>query len=1313
MPQVLGRKTLVSTGARTGPGPRWGLFRSAVWSGGLFLVACQARAGVFGLPTQIGTDGRVCTGNNAPAGIACTAAALDPPGYLILHGVDDVDAAGDTVHQMRLFIEVTGTTLDVRVFDPGRSGLRDNPQTGTTTFTYTLLTPAGATLKTITLGADTATTENRVARMSSAAADTAFVALNAGTAFTVTPGRHELRVTASNAAADDDRNGFGLDVRDGTGANAAHYNVYTYGLDDDAGAGTSPPAADTSLIIGTLSAGTNAATITQAMIGYTYVTRGCDLGTNNYDMDQATASASLTSVLGVNSALTLSGNANQATTTVAIHPAAGLLTDSYNYGLWPLQNNTGTQFNVIDWRFADFRGWQDNPAALPRDTVDALRSVLPNGYVGGVPPLSNATAPVEPVLTATYAYVSGTNPPAAGQPTRFIVQVQLYNPGPAPIALNAANDQIVSGLPTGATNLGSIFCVRNQWGAPVGTPVNGGTFARCDFSGANLTLAVGDVVLLSYQFDFTPAAAGTFAITNPPAAPAAGLYNAGALAPNSTTWAQYSRFPGGTTLAETLGPICNLRAQTGTLVTRATLRGLRVDARGAVDFATGSQRGTLGFNVYAARTPDLAGRLVRLNDAPLEARLRDTLDTQLYHLDTAPAADAPYLVLEELESGGRRRLLGPFPASDRRLRRGFERAHSEVQAAWQAGRARRRAAPLEFAPRPAEASVSGAALDAAQVRGLVIELAGAGQARLPIADLQAAGLPWPVPDGLRLTRLGAPVAFEVSGRAGAEELRFASPGLNTAFTRFDTFVLQWDAARTPTVRVPLTYDEPEVESGLTRVTRRALFAPGAPLGASPWLWDYLAAGVPWPPADDPEAGSFDLPRLAPQARGSVALRLRLNGVSPGLHHVSARLNGVAVGSVGFAGRGPATLVGALDAALLRPIGNELQLDYESEPAAQGLVYLSHLDLALPLAGPLPSAPLARLRAFAPELPRLSGADYLIVSPRAFLPAAEQLAAFQARQGHTPVVATLERVYDAYAAGVVDASALRALIADARRAGTRFVLLLGDDTHDPAGHASQPPPDFVPSLSAWDDEFGRVPSENLYADVDGDGAPDVAIGRLPARDADEALALVAKVARQGASSQARQVLAADNQAPGEPSFEGFAQAAAQLLPAGTPANLVRLSEGVEPARAALFASFEAGVSVAHFFGHGSFDRWADEALLQVDDMGALAGASEPVVFTWACEAQWYTSPFGPSLGEALVLLPHGGATASFGPAGITAAELQWPLYRELYPLFFDKRLPLGEAIREAKTEALRADPGRLRGVVEGFNLLGDPALVLRP
>ena len=702
-----------------------------------------AAAAIFGVPTQIGTDGRVCTGNNVPAGIACTAAAVNPPGYLILTGVDDVDAAGDTVHQMRLFIEVTGTTLDIRVFDAGRSGSRDEEQNANTTFTYALYNPAGGLVKSIAIGADAAgTTENRLARMSSAAADVAFVALNAGAAFTVTPGLYELRVTASGAgggANQDDRDPFGVDIRSGTGAAAGHYNVYTYGLDDDAGAGTGAGATDTSLTIGALVTGGNGGAISEDMVFYPYVTRGCSLATSNFDMDtQAGASTSITDTLGTNTALTVSGSTVHSEDTVTIHAAAGLQTDVFNYGLYALQNDTGTQYNIIDWRIADFRSWADNPGGLPRDPTDPLRTFLPNGYTGGVPPLTNATAPAEPVLAASYAYVSGRNPPAVGFLTRFVVQVQLDNPGPAPIALNAANDQIVSGLPAGAANLGNIRCFKGSFANTVGTAVNGGTFARCNFNGAGVTLNTGESALLTYQFDFTPPAlTTTFAITNVPSAPAAGTYNNAALGPNSTTWAQFSRFPtGGTVKPETLGPVCDLRAVVGTAVTRASLTGLRVDPAGVVEFATLGQRRTASFNVYA--TQDRTGRGPRtlLNASPILASVPDAIGPTLYRADTA-AITTPYVQIEEIETTGRTRLMGPFAVGDARMSDGLVRAQSAPTAAGRPDRAAHAfGADLGAASLGDRTSIS-----TRRGSSVKIEVGDVGEVRVPLSDLRAHGLP--------------------------------------------------------------------------------------------------------------------------------------------------------------------------------------------------------------------------------------------------------------------------------------------------------------------------------------------------------------------------------------------------------------------------------------------------------------------------------------------------------------------------------------------------------------------------------------------
>jgi hypothetical protein len=109
--------------------------------------------------------------------------------------------------------------------------------------------------------------------------------------------------------------------------------------------------------------------------------------------------------------------------------------------------------------------------------------------------------------------------------------------------------------------------------------------------------------------------------------------------------------------------------------------------------------------------------------------------------------------------------------------------------------------------------------------------------------------------------------------------------------------------------------------------------------------------------------------------------------------------------------------------------------------------------------------------------------------------------------------------------------------------------------------------------------------------------------------------------------------------------------------------------------------------------------------------AFGAAWKPtILLTWACLSQWYVGIDGPSLNEALVLQPGGGAVASFGPSGITPPSRQAILRDRLYRQLAQGGVTLGEAILNAKRETLESE-SRAREVVEGFQLFGDPALVV--
>jgi len=253
--------------------------------------------------------------------------------------------------------------------------------------------------------------------------------------------------------------------------------------------------------------------------------------------------------------------------------------------------------------------------------------------------------------------------------------------------------------------------------------------------------------------------------------------------------------------------------------------------------------------------------------------------------------------------------------------------------------------------------------------------------------------------------------------------------------------------------------------------------------------------------------------------------------------------------------------------------------------------------------------------------------------------------------------------------------------------------------------------YLPSLIGWDGEFGRVPADSQYADRTGDGRPDVAIGRLPVQTVDQAEALADKIARQGEllrASLSRPLFVVDQPGVGDLAFRTEAEKATALLGAGDWIDLSTTPVG--PAHDALLAGLQTGHLTTHYFGHGGWHQWSNAQVLTGADAAQLAGTGRgTVLFTWTCNAQWYLDDAGPAVNQALVLAPGGGAVASVGPTGETDPALQMQLATRLYSKLL-AGLPLGEALRQAEAEGLRADPN-LQPVVAGWNLLGDPALRL--
>lgn len=732
-------------------------------------------------------------------------------------------------------------------------------------------------------------------------------------------------------------------------------------------------------------------------------------------------------------------------------------------------------------------------------------------------------------------------------------------------------------------------------------------------------------------------------------------------------------------------------------LTRASLAGLRIGS-GTVEFATSWQRGTAGFNLYAAQSRRRSAEKSRLNGALIRSPRPDSMTPILYRAEVDTAA--PFFWIEEVELGSESgRLLGPFAVTDENLRRRFDRIERRLSTQPTEDRGESRSLRSERTPRVRSRSGPVRGLARNTAAGVKVEIAQAGTIQLSWAELVGGGLPPRFsrdPGRLQVTTRGQRVPFT----ADPGGLSFVAQDLSTDHTRTNVYVITWNGA--PVMRAPVNPPDP-VPPGYHRVERDRYYHQAAPRQADPWVWDFLAAGSTWPGSWDPGQGDFDLPGYFPQG-GSVPVRIAFLGLTENPHHLEASINGVFVGSLDFDGRGMAVLTGSIDATLLKPSANQLTVTYFlAEGALGGYSYLSHLDLGLTL--PPSAGGVLRISPYDPTLPRLPRADYLIVTHPDFAVQAEKIAALKSVGGRFAVVVDVERAYDRFTAGIPDASAVQALIARARRAST--VLLVGDDTIDPADTYGLGERAFVPSAIGYDIYTGRVASENLYADRDQDGVPDLSIGRLPVHNVAEAEAMVQKIESQESllsPNAGRHIIAVDNQGPNDFPFRSAGWGIGAMLDGAL--AFADVSLGASEARDTLLAGLREGALTTTYLGHGAPTFWADEAIFGSDDAASFAESGQgTVLLTWSCLSSDYRYPDGPAVSEAMVLAPMGGAVASFGPNGLSLPTLQHEFYLLLYPRLLSGET-LGEAVRGAKTEFLAARPGE-REFLNGWVLLGDP------
>ncbi|MGI9527105.1 MAG: type IX secretion system sortase PorU [Weeksellaceae bacterium] len=385
------------------------------------------------------------------------------------------------------------------------------------------------------------------------------------------------------------------------------------------------------------------------------------------------------------------------------------------------------------------------------------------------------------------------------------------------------------------------------------------------------------------------------------------------------------------------------------------------------------------------------------------------------------------------------------------------------------------------------------------------------------------------------------------------------------------------------------------------------------------------------------------------------------------------------------------------------------------------------------------------------LTSLSDIDYVIVAYPDFITQAQRLAdAHEKLSGVKAAVVTTNQIYNEFSSGSQDISAIRDFFKYLYEVGgsLKYALLLGDSSYDFKDRILNNT-NMVPSYQSdysigvassyvSDDFFGILDDSDSGLNL---SQLDIAVGRLPADDVQEAEVLINKTLSYldnqpnfGSPygdwrTKVTFVVDDDNPGPGNAFHHTVENESAQFIEKEFPFYTVEklyadafqqvgTSGGVRypELEKSIVNAIESGTLLLNYFGHGGVNGWAQERIFTQNHVQGLGNLSReysrlPIVLTVTCDFTVWDIPEINSGGEMMIKNPDGGAVAMLTTSreipvsyGLKMNDI---VVKNLFTIQDDEYLPVGEALRRSKIEYSASAGLKL-------NLIGDPLLsMVRP